>query len=258
MILAGLAASLFWLIEPIQGASWIWIGRIGCSFVVVVSAAVLIWAKTRKSKAPDFLMEVCSSYFERNGFCFAIVPQVVGGHCQLSIYYQNRYERQCEGLVWIVPTNVAFKDVSSLPKFELKIRFTGGEFGRMFCVCNLPLVFKGESILWNVAAKSKYPNGRGQLLRLRDGLRVGTEAKISAGRELLRFVGALGHFHSETPARITIQFPEEVFTGNHIGAWEQETIWKLHRSKNGLKSVSPSFDGYSFLRNAAISATLMF
>src|ERR1700737_4948097 len=30
------------------------------------------------------------------------------------------------------------------------------------------------------------------------------------------------------------------------------------RSKKGLKSVSPSFDGYSFLRNAAISATLLF
>jgi hypothetical protein len=65
------------------------------------------------------------------------------------------------------------------------------------------------------------------LLRLRDGLRVGTEAKIGAGRELLRFVGALGHFHSETPARITIKFPREAFTGGKIGAWKQESIWKL-------------------------------
>jgi len=236
MILAGLAACLFWIVQPIQGASWIWIGRISCSLVVVVSAAVMIWAKTRKSKVPDFLMEVCSSYFERNGFCFAIVPQVVGSHCQLSIYYQNRYERKCEGLVWIVPTNVAFKDISSLPKFELNIVAAGGEFGRFFCECGLPLQCKGKPILWNVAAKSKYPNGRGQLLRLRDGLRVGTEAKISAGREVLRFVGALGHFHSETPARITIQFPEQAFASSHTSAWKQETIWKLGDAAHNFNS----------------------
>src|SRR5260221_5498927 len=99
IIFAGLATCLFWAVQPVQGESWIWIGRTGCSLVVVVSAVVLIWAKTRRSKAPDFLAEVNSSYFERNGLCFAIVPQVVGSQCQLSIYYQNRYERHCEGLI---------------------------------------------------------------------------------------------------------------------------------------------------------------
>ncbi len=238
MIFSGLAACLFWIIEPIQGASWIWIGRTSCSLLVVIPATVLIWAKTRKSKAPDFLMEVCSSYFERDGFCFAIVPQVVGSHCQLSIYYQNRYERQCEGRVWIVPTNVAFKDISSLPEYELDIVAAGGEFGRIFCMCGLPLQFKGKPILWNVAAKSKYPNGRGQLLRLRDGLRVGTEAKIGAGRKLLRFVGALGHFHSEKPAGITIQFPDQAFVSSQTSKWNQETIWKLGDAARGLNPPS--------------------
>ena len=227
IILTGLPAALFWAVQPIQGASWIWIGRIGCSLVALVSAVVLIWAKTRKSKAPDFLAEICANYFERNGLCFAIVPQIVGTHCQLSIYYQNRYEHPCEGLIWIVPTNVAFKDVSSLPEFKLNIACAGGEFGRMFCLCGLPLQFKGKPILWNVSAMTKYPKGRGQLLRLRDGLRVGTEAKISAGREVLRFAGALMHFHSEKPARIAIKFPDQAFTTSQMGAWNQETIRKL-------------------------------
>ena len=228
IIFSGLAACLFWAVQPVQGESWIWFGRTGCSLVLVVSVALLIWAKTRKNKAPDFLAKIFSPYFERNGLCFAIVPQVLNSQCELSIYYQNRYDQPCEALVWIAPTNVAFKDVSALPEFKLDIACKGGEFGRMFCLCGLPMRFKGQIILWNVAATTKYPQGRGQLLRLRDGLRVGTEAKISIGRQLLRAFGALaGHFHSEKPARIQIRFPEQAFASENISSWKRETIWKL-------------------------------
>jgi hypothetical protein len=228
IVFGGLAACLFWAVQPVQGESWIWVGRIISLAIVIIAGALLIYSKMLKNKAPDLLAKVCPNYFERNGLCFAIVPEVIGGQSKISIYYQNRYEHACETVVWLAPTKVAFKDVSELPEFKVKIACEGGEFGKMFCDFGLPLHFKSEAILWNVAASTKYPGGRGKLLRLRDGLRVGTEAKISAGQELLRFIGAIAHFHSEKPARIYIKFPEQMFSFPHLGEWKQETIWKFN------------------------------
>jgi hypothetical protein len=227
IIFGALAACLFWAAQPARGESSIWIGRIISTLTVAVAGILLIYSKTRKNKAPDLLAKICPSYFERNGLCFAIIPEIVGGQSRISVYYQNRYEQPCEAVIWLAPTKVAFKDVSELPEFKTTILSEGGEFGRKSCDFGLPLHFKNEAIMWNVAASTKYPKGRGRLLRLQDGLRVGTEAEIGAGREFLRFIAAVGLFHFEKPARITFNFPEQMFSYPHLGKWKQETIWRL-------------------------------
>jgi hypothetical protein len=227
IVFGGLATCLFWVVQPTQGESWIWNGRFISAAVAIAAGTLLIYSRTLKNKAPDMLAGICAAYFERNGLCFAIIPEIVEGHSKISIYYQNRYSHPCEGIIWLAPTKVAFKDVSELPEFRAKIICEGGEFGKTSSDFGLPLHFKSQDILWNVAATSKYRNGRGKLLRLRDGLRVGTEAQISAGREVLRFIGALTHFHSEKPARIAIKFPDQTFSNSQVGEWKQETIWKF-------------------------------
>lgn len=232
LIFSGLAACLFWAITPMRPFDGFWIGRITCTSLAVISAGILIWAKTLKSKAPDLLAKNSKHYFERNGFCFAVIPQISDRGSVLSIYYQNRYAQPCKAKVMLSPLNVAFKDVSDLPEIEVAVDCLGGEYGRMFCNFGLPLRFKGQKILWNIAATSDYPEGRGELLRLRDGLRVGTVAKVSTGQELAKTVGYLVfHVPKEKPARLMMKFPDATFANDQIGVWVQETIWTLESQR---------------------------
>jgi hypothetical protein len=206
IILGGLAAFLFWAVKPTQGEFWIWIGRIISLAVVAIAGGLLIYSKTLKDKAPDLLAKIFPGYFERNGFCFAIIPEIIGGQSKISVYYQNRYERACEAEVSFAPTKVAFKEVSELPKFKIKVACEGGEFGKILCDFGLPLRFKNEAILWDVDATTKYHKGHGKLLRLRDGLRA--------------------------PARVSIKFPEQMFSSPHLGMWKHEIIWKLNTTNS--------------------------
>ena len=226
LIFSSLACLMFWAVPAQPSEHGIWWVRIVSSCIFVVSLSFLIWSATFKDKAPDLLARIDPNYFERDGFCFAIVPEISDNGGRLSFYYQNRYERTCKGTIWMVPTKVAFKDISGLPELKVEVVCGGGEFGKRYCVCGLPLHFKGESILWDVAAQAKYPKGRGKLLRMRDGMRVGTEIRFAAFRQLIRFIGFFVHLHSEKPARIKIKFPDEMFSVENISDWKQEAIWK--------------------------------
>jgi hypothetical protein len=227
LIFSSLACLMFWAVPASPSEHGIWWVRIVSLCICLVCLSLLIWSATFKDKAPDYLAKICPKYFERDGFCFGIGPEVEGNQARISFYYQNRYERPCEGIIWLVPTKVAFKDISGLPEFKVEIICAGGEFGKKSCVCGLPLRFKGEGILWDVAAQTKYPNGRGKLLRVRDGIRVGTEIRFAAFRQIIRFVGFFVSLHSEKPVRMKMKFRDEMFSFENISDWKQETIWKI-------------------------------
>jgi len=226
LIFSSLACMMFWAVRASPAEHGIWWIRFVSLGICLISLSLLIWSATFKDKAPDYLARICPKYFERDGFCFGIGPEVEGNQGRLSFYYQNRYERPCEGTIWLAPTKVAFKDISGLPEFKVEIGCAGGEFGKKSCACGLPLRFRGETILWDVAAQSKYPNGRGKLLRVRDGIRVGTEIRFAAFRQIIRFIGFFVSLHSEKPVRMKIKFPDEIFSFENVSDWKQETIWK--------------------------------
>src|SRR5437868_4560242 len=98
-VLAGFVAWFPGVTNEVSAATW-WL-RIGCPVLGVVCLASLIWAQTRKDKAPDLLARMTPRYFERDGFCFAIIPQVVNGDCSMHIYFQNRYDRPCSAQILI-------------------------------------------------------------------------------------------------------------------------------------------------------------
>ena len=228
LIFSSLASLMFWSVQAMPWEHGIWWIRIISSIICIVCLSLLIWSTTFKDKVPDYLKKVCPKYFERDGFCFGVGPEIEeDGKSQMSFYYQNRYERPCVGTISFVPTKVAFKDISGLPEFKVTIACEGGEFGKKFCVCGLPLRFRGETILWDVAAQTSYPDGRGKLLRVHDGVRVGTETRLASFRQLIRFIGFFVHAHSEKPARTKIKFPDEMFSFEYVGDWNQSVFWRL-------------------------------
>jgi hypothetical protein len=224
--LAGIVA---WLPSPTNEVSSVtWWLRIGCPILGVVCLAPLVWAQTRKDKAPNFLSRITPRYFERDGFCFAIVPQVVNGKCSMHIYFQNRYDQPCSAQILIRASSGLFSGRPDLSDITLGLTCGPTEFGCSTIPWTIPENLQGKIVSLSLYAGVKYPNGRGKLLRFKDGLRVGAVG-TDVWREGLQIAGAIGGaLVISRPARIKFTLPSGVSSSKQetISA-ETKTIWKL-------------------------------
>ena len=220
-----LVGIMVWAIEPSDTIWWL---RIGVPLLGAACLGILIWAQTRKDKAPDFLRRLTSSYFERDGFCFAIVPQVTNGHCVMQIYFQNRYERPCTAQILVRSSCGLFSGKADISDVSLGVSCESGAFGRSTIPWPIPKNLQGRPISLDLAASVNYPGGRGTLLRYRDGLRVGAVG-INFWREGLQLAGALGGaLVISRSARLKLTLPSGVSdsTSEAIAA-HTEMLWKL-------------------------------
>lgn len=194
----------------------------------IVCLAPLIWAQTRKDKVPDFLYRVTPRYFERDGFCFAVVPQVVNGDCSMHIFFQNRYDRPCSAQLLIRASSGLFSGRPELSDISLGLSCGPAEFGRSTIPWAVPQNLQGKKVSLSLYAGVKYPDGRGTLLRYRDGLRVGSVG-MDAWREGLQIAGALGGaLVISRPARIKLTLPSGVSSSMQDAiSVDTKVIWKL-------------------------------
>jgi hypothetical protein len=214
---SGKATLAFMLIIGIIGSFLSWMldngtlpARIGFPAVGIAALAGLCWAMTRKDKLPDYLRQVVGVYLERTGFCFALVPAVADGRCTLDIYFQNRYERPCRAQVVIQPSREFFLNRRSVGSFTIEIECEGGAFGVTRLPWGVPQQYQGRQQSFDVGASVSYPEGRGALLRYRDGAHVGA-AKTSAWVGVMTAAAALGGIIVITkPAKVKIQLPKGV------------------------------------------------
>lgn len=228
-VLAGLMAWMPSMTNQVSTVTW-WF-RIGCPALAIVVLCPLIWAQTRKDKAPDFLARVTRRYYERDGFCFAIVPQVTAGNCAIQIYFQNRYDRPCSAQILIRGRTSLFAGRPDVKEIALGVSCGPGEFGCSTIPWPVPLELQGKPVSLSVYAGVKYPDGRGTLLRYRDGMRVGAVG-TDFWREGLQIAGALGGaVVISRPARITLNLPSGVSISDSRGMTvETKTLWKLGNS----------------------------
>lgn len=205
-----------------------WWLRIACPVLGISCLALLVWAQTRKDKAADFLYRISPRYFERDGFCFAVVPHVTAGDCAMHLYYQNRYDRPCTAQVLLRASSSLFTGRPDLADIALGVSCGPAEFGLSTIPWPIPHELQGKSVSLSVYAGVKYPNGRGRLLRYRDGMRVGAVG-ADIWREGLMIAGALGGaLIVSRPARIKLGLPSGVSSSrSDTIAAHTKTIWKL-------------------------------
>lgn len=209
-------------------SSVMWRLRIGCPVLGILCLVPLVWAQTRKDKAPDFLARITPRYFERDGFCFAIVPQVAAGSCAMQIFFQNRYDRPCSSQILIRGSTSLFNGRPDLRDIALGVSCASAEFGCSTIPWPISQELQGKEVWLSVYAGVKYTQGRGTLLRYRDGLRVGAVG-TDIWREGLQIAGALGGaLVLSRPARIKLTLPSGVPMSASKGIIaETKTIWKL-------------------------------
>ena len=171
-IAAVITAISVWSTEPpTQG---IWVTRIAAPTVAITLAGLLFWNSTRREILPDLLAANTRSYFERDGFCFSITLAPSNGICWLQIYFQNRYANACQARVVLQPPykSLSFSKLELAP-VDVTIECEGASYG----VSNIPwpilTSMQGRTVSLEVTAQTTYPGGRGKLMRLREGIRVG-------------------------------------------------------------------------------------
>lgn len=147
------------------------------------------------------------AYYERTGLCFAIEPIVVEGVFAFRVWFQNKYDRPCQGRVLISPGRDFF-----LQKKVEQVLHIGVEVGPgALCCVTMPFAVphksQGGKTQLSVAADVEYPQGKGKMVRFRDGMTAGA---IRGKIDLV--IDAIGPFvlHSYKPASLKLSLPQAV------------------------------------------------
>jgi hypothetical protein len=222
--------ALTWMIRPESPSDVSLLRSLRVLSVVLflLPIAVSIWLARIRDPVPDFLSAMSRGLFERDGLCFTLMAEKDGDHARMTVYYQNRFDRLCIAKILIGPTRKAFTDLHGLPTFEFNFSCEGAEFGKQSLAWSVPLRFQSKKVLWDVAAKVRFPTGRGVLLRGRNGATVGDNL-IGGGEEAAKAVAGLV-FGAGTarPARVELTLPADIIPDQKQPSdLRGETIWKL-------------------------------
>jgi hypothetical protein len=195
--------------------------------IAVLPVPFLILATRRHDKAPDFLSNITTKFLERTGFCFVPSIEFADGTCYLVLHFQNRYERACEAFVELECSDESQQADFGLSAFRIEISCPPAGFGRAAKPWPIPPTAQGRDVRFNVFAKVRYPNGRGGLVRFRDGRGVGAMGLDYAKVGTALLTGLAGHLSAQGPAQVVLNLPAGVrsdFPKDSKTA--TETIWK--------------------------------
>lgn len=245
MIVGMIGTVMAWMTD---GAPWPALA--GFPALAVGSLGVLLWSLMRKDKYPDLLRQRCGGYFERDGFCFAIVPAAEEGQARLDVYFQNRFENPCQAQVVIRPSQQFFLNRRPIEMLTVEILCEGAAFGVASVPWAVPAKYQGKKQSFDIGAGVEYPAGRGAMGRYRDGLRVG-KAGSRPWSGVLTLSGAVaGIVVLHQPAKIRVQLPRGVAEDVPEDATIRvETLWmpvempvKSGPQNAGVGKIKPAAD----------------
>jgi hypothetical protein len=206
VMIIGMVGSVFaWMTD---GTTWRSLA--GFPALALGALGLLVWSLTRKDKFPDLLRQRHGSYFERDGFCFAITPAASNGECRLDFYFQNGFDRSSRAQVVMRPSQQFFLNRRPIETLTVEIDCPGGAYGVARVPWAVPAKFQGKKQSFDVGAHVEYPTGRGTMIRYRDGVHVGT-AKRDVWAGILTLAGAVGGTVVITkPAKVKLTLPKDV------------------------------------------------
>jgi hypothetical protein len=208
----------------------IWTCRLGAPLAMLATAWAMRRAYVAPTVLPDRLYEIAGKYFEAKGFCFQpAIGTLDDGRGQVAIFFQNRYARTVVAKVQMLPGVRSLRlSRHPLPRVEVEIECPGGAFGVVRVPFTVPPKYAGRRISYDVAAEARYGAGRGKLLHVRNGIRVGTPRELRQSYQLLLvlLMLPLGLLVSNRAARITFRLPATApDNGLDRGPANTEILW---------------------------------
>lgn len=227
-ILIGFIATPFaWADDRPNAVTWSF--RVGAPILTVIAGVAFWRMNSRRDEATDYLSQLGLPFFDRGGFCFALVPRVANGVCSLDAFFQNRFERACRGRIALRPAR-GFFGRKKLDTIGYEIECGPAAFGVATVCLPLPHESQGKKQKFEVGASVDYPEGRGRMLRFRDGLALRGDSDFGdAFGTAVSVAGALvGTFVLSSPATITLRLPTGVAEELPAhGASQIKTLWQL-------------------------------
>ncbi len=241
ILLVGVIGSIFaWYIHFEEGPVNL-AALFGMPALAVVSLVAIVRHARRKNPlgVPDYLQQMGVRYFERNGLCFAVLLSVEEGLPWISIYYQNRYDQPCTGTIVVKPPTGWWIARKGLVSIQQTVKAGPAAFGVVRVPWPIPARHQGKLQCLTVGATVSYPNGRGQLLRLKEGLRVGPHTERDNGwADLIVLVISLGMVSLSKAAQVRFRLPKKVMEEIPAGlAAESRQLWQLGDEVPPLNSI---------------------
>ena len=228
LVLAGVVATPFaWAEDRADTTTWLF--RFGAP-VVVAFAFVAFWRMhVQKDEVPDYLSQLGLRFFDRGGFCFAIVPRVEEGTCFLDAYFQNKFDRPCRGRIALRPVR-GLLGRGKLTDVYFDIDCPAAAFGRATISLPVPVAVQGKRQKFEVGASVEYPSGRGRMVRFREGAVLRTDSDFGdVFGTAIGVAGALvGTFVLSSPLTVKIRLPSNVADELTQGVpMASTTLWRL-------------------------------
>lgn len=219
-VVAGIIAALAWTLDP---TTKVWLVRVISTTVSLLLFTLLLRAFLRKDLVPDYLRMISKSVFERSGFQFLVEPITVENHYCFRIWYQNRHANHCSARILLTPQKNFLMKIPKIGPVLCETDIPAGGFGYFLVPLNTEKKFHGKRVSFGVYADTKWRDGKGEMLRFKDGTNVGTLPGTS--RDQLMNVALFAAGAGSTPSKIDVKIPFEVAEVPTLEN-EQALLWK--------------------------------
>ncbi|MCA9176291.1 MAG: hypothetical protein KDB14_17515 [Planctomycetales bacterium] len=210
----------------------------GTLAICVLCLAGLVKLARTADKAPDYLAKILprhSRYFDRDGLCFVLdVGVAADGACHLLLYFQNRHDRRCEAHLVVRATRNYMKTSGTfVTPLEVYVECPEGGYGVTEIPLALPATAEGRELRIEFGMDVAYPEGRGTLLRFKEGSPLRTNGQFRhdswTTNPFIRLCLALGGaFTWSTPPSLEFMAPEDLKGAPQKEAPPHTTIlWQL-------------------------------
>lgn len=211
-ILAGVVATpIVWVDDRPDSTTWAL--RFGAPLAAIAAFLAFLRLHYRKDEVPDYLSQLGLPFFDRGGFSFAFALRAEEVLCFLDAWFQNRFEKPCHGRVALQPARGFFgRRKVNVIAFDIGCPAAG--FGVATVCVPLPAAVQGRRQKFEVGASVVYEDGRGRMLRFRDGISIRTDSDFQdiLGNAIKVAAAFVGTFVFSSPATATIRLP------NHVAA----------------------------------------
>jgi hypothetical protein len=203
---AGIAAVIAW------GSGNRELGIIGANIAVAALACFFV-LHFRRDKVPDFLKRRYKGYLERSGFCFCISINSENGIAFLDVPFQSRHAGSSVARIALRQKVFAWSAASREPFLTVEINCGPGAYGVARFLVAIPLDYQGKKLNLEVGASVRYPEGRGEMLRFRNGIPVPYNVRFGIFSQMLKklvFLLPGHHFHIHSELTLTLMLPSGV------------------------------------------------
>jgi hypothetical protein len=205
--------------------------KFACPVLCVFAVALFLKIHFRPDEVPDYFARRVGAYFNRDGFCFGILPDVADGCCVFDVYFQSQYENRCVARIAMRPARGFFLGRAKIDSIVVELDCEPAAFGVARLIVPLPATLQGRRQSIEVGASVEYPEGKGRRLRFRDGITLRANSNFgNAFHTGLTVASVLtGHIQYMSPVAAALELPKGV--AEEIPEWERlasiDILWKL-------------------------------